>query len=38
MYVASSPTMVRIQWVWPSGGGSAPGFPYVPVYAAQAAC
>jgi hypothetical protein len=38
VYVASSPTMVRIQWVWPSGGGSAPGFPYVPVYPPQAAC
>src|SRR3954469_83167 len=38
VYVASSPTMVRIQWVWPSGGGAAPGFPYVPVYASPAAC
>jgi hypothetical protein len=38
VYVASSPTMVRIQWVWPSGGGSAPGFPYVPAYTSQAAC
>jgi hypothetical protein len=38
LYVASTPTMVRIQWVWPSGGGSAPGFPYVPVYSPQAEC
>jgi hypothetical protein len=38
VYVASTATMVRIQWVWPSGGGAAPGFPYVPAYAPLAAC
>jgi hypothetical protein len=38
VYVASTPTMVRIQWVWPSGGGSAPGFPYLPVYTLPAEC
>jgi len=38
VYVANTPTMVRIQWFWPSGGGSAPGFPYVPAYVPPAAC
>jgi hypothetical protein len=37
MYVASTPTMVRIYHVWPVGG-DAPGFPYVPVYPSQLEC
>ena len=33
VYVAQSATMIRIYQFWPFGGdGSAPGFPYVPVY------
>ncbi len=38
VYVASTATMVRIYYYWPAGGGDAPGFPYVPVYASVAAC
>jgi len=38
VYVASTANAVRIYQFWPAGGGSAPGFPYLPVYAPQAAC
>jgi hypothetical protein len=37
VYVAHTATMVRIYYFWPIGG-DAPGFPYVPVYAAPAEC
>ena len=37
MYVAITPTMIRIYQFWPIGG-DAPGFPYVPVYASQPQC
>jgi hypothetical protein len=38
VYVARTATAVRLYWFWPAGGESAPGFPYVPVYAPQAEC
>lgn len=37
VYVATSPTMIRIRQIWPVNE-AAPGFPYVPVYASQARC
>jgi hypothetical protein len=37
MYVATTATMVRIQWVGLVGG-DAPGFPYVPVYGSELRC
>lgn len=37
VYIASTPTMVRIYHLSPVGG-DAPGFPYVPVYPSPAEC
>lgn len=38
LYVASTATTVRIRSYWPASGDSPPGYPYLPVYPAPAAC